>query len=1326
MIRIVLLAAIMAVVGLASAQHVVRDDWQGIQVQYSNEGLSMESISVEGRQFATLHIDGCMPSGEVGAPMLPAYSALIEVPLCKTFDIRVIGATYDTLWLDSPLLPMQPSRSKSDTARHPLVLDAKAYAIDGDMGGGYSIEPIGISRDRRLARLQFTPFSYNPVSGRLVRCLKATLEVTYVDVDQEATLSMFNRYHSPAFNSASSTINNLYPKSVNNTAPIRYLIVAHSQFRGYLDQFVQWKRRKGFITDVAYTDDPGMGTTTTAIQSYLQGQYTNATVDNPAPTYLLIVGDVDQIPPFEGTTDDDHVTDLYYTTWTTGDHLPDCYYGRFSAQNTSQLTPQIDKTLMYEQYTFADPAFLDRAVMVAGVDGGSDGDYGYTHADPAMDYAITNYINGAHGFSDVRYFKNNTSIVPSGVTNVTVASSASSMSATVRSYYNNGAGWINYSAHGGSTGWGTPSFYTSDVDQMTNVQKFGLMIGNCCLTNKFEVGTCLGESLLRKGNYCGAVGYIGGSNSTYWYEDFYWAVGIRSGIGPSMSMAYNSSNLGAYDRICHTHGESYSQWVTTQGALMMMGNMAVEGSTSGRTHYYWEIYHLMGDPSVMPYLTQADEMTLTAPSVIVFGSSQLQVTAAPYSYVALTDTATHMLQAAAYANASGQATLSLPTAMPMGTYELAVSAQQYRTAFQYINMIQPDGAFPMVSSVAPSTQLLPGDTVTLVVTIENPGNAAATSVVAHLSSDSPMLTLLTDSLVIASIAAGQQLTFSNQVLAVVDPSAEDGTMVNVSTTVDWVGCTLQSTGLMHLTICSPKPVMQLGRTAFSVLPSGTIAVDVEVGNQGHADLPASSLVLSSPTSLVQPASAVELPILHSGDTASRQLQISTDASLPTGVEIPIHLALVGDVTYAEGDIIMYIGNSYLETFEPGVDNISGWSAGSNLAWSITDDLSYEGSYSRRSSSTITHNQTSELSITFTSTISDSVGFYYSVSSENNYDKFHFFIDDEDKLTESGDVSWTHAAFPISAGSHTIKFTYAKDYSVSRGSDCAWVDMIQLPHAVRNVSFNSVDLCQNDVYVVDGDTLDTHLSGVNSFVDVASDQSVSLTDIVIHPSSNENVVAEACDSYLYSDSLYTQSCSMSALYSNIYGCDSAVALHLTIHHSSESENRIDACDSCVYNDVLYTSSCSMSTLYSSVYGCDSLVQVKIVIHPSKHVSVDATAASSYNWNGTTYTESGDYTAQFTTIYGCDSVVTLHLTIDNNTPEGIDGIENIDVQVWPNPTTGMINFGTYVDNVSIYDALGRRVAEYSGVQRVDMSMLPAGSYIVKLSIFGSEATMHILKQ
>ena len=618
---ILFLAFAMGLTLNASAQkaecfRIVSDTYEGLGLEFAFEAPVVGETEVCGQRFSTLSVDGLMPWGKDGVPALPTFSKLIEVPLCADFDVTVRGLEYDTLQLAGPVLaPMQPSRSKSDTTAPKLSYIRSIYEADMFFGNTVpEVEAIGIARDRRLARLRFTPVSYNPVSGQVAIMRRAEVKVSYRGVDSVGTQEMFRRYYSPLFNSGASSINGLYPKSVSTVAPVRYLIVANSMFRGQMDSFVQWKKRKGFITDIVYTDDAAVGSTTTSIQTYIQSQYTNATSANPAPTYVLLVGDVDQLPAFDGTTASDHITDLYYMTWTTGDNLPDCHYGRFSAQNVSQLTPQVQKTLMYEQYTFADPSFLDRAVMVAGVDGGTSGDFGYSHADPAMDYAITNYVNGAHGYADVYYFKNNTSIVPAGVTNVHVASSANSMSATVRSYYNQGAGLINYSAHGSSTSWGTPNFTTTHVSSMTNNQKFGLMIGNCCLTNKFEVSSCFGESLLRKGNYCGAVGYIGGSNSTYWYEDFYWAVGIRTSIGPNMSMAYNGANLGIYDRAFHTHGETYANWAITQGAIMMQGNMAVEASSSSRNNYYWEIYHLMGDPSVMTYLTQAAVMPLTVSS----------------------------------------------------------------------------------------------------------------------------------------------------------------------------------------------------------------------------------------------------------------------------------------------------------------------------------------------------------------------------------------------------------------------------------------------------------------------------------------------------------------------------------------------------------------------------------------------------------------------------------------------------------------------------------------------------------------------------------------
>ena len=72
-----------------------------------------------------------------------------------------------------------------------------------------------------------------------------------------------------------------------------------------------------------------------------------------------------------------------------------------------------------------------------------------------------------------------------------------------------------------------------------------------------------------------------------------------------------------------------------------------------------------------------------------------------------------------------------------------------------------------------------------------------------------------------------------------------------------------------------------------------------------------------------------------------------------------------------------------------------------------------------------------------------VSFFWSVSSEANYDFLSFWIDSAKKNQISGSVGWQQMVYSIPSGTHTIKWIYAKDSSVSRGSDCGYVDKLQI-------------------------------------------------------------------------------------------------------------------------------------------------------------------------------------------------------------------------------------------------------------------------------------------
>ena len=123
--------------------------------------------------------------------------------------------------------------------------------------------------------------------------------------------------------------------------PVKYVIVSDPMFREALQPFIKWKTKRGFNVIEAYTNDPAVGKTINSIKAYLQNLYTSATSTDPAPTFVLFVGDVAQIPAFNCG---DHVSDLYYCEYT-GDYLPEVYYGRFSANTVAELLPQINKTL---------------------------------------------------------------------------------------------------------------------------------------------------------------------------------------------------------------------------------------------------------------------------------------------------------------------------------------------------------------------------------------------------------------------------------------------------------------------------------------------------------------------------------------------------------------------------------------------------------------------------------------------------------------------------------------------------------------------------------------------------------------------------------------------------------------------------------------------------------------------------------------------------------------------------------------------------------------------------------------------------------------------
>ena len=73
---------------------------------------------------------------------------------------------------------------------------------------------------------------------------------------------------------------------------------------------------------------------------------------------------------------------------------------------------------------------------------------------------------------------------------------------------------------------------------------------------------------------------------------------------------------------------------------------------------------------------------------------------------------------------------------------------------------------------------------------------------------------------------------------------------------------------------------------------------------------------------------------------------------------------------------------------------------------------------------------------------------------------------------SGEVDWTRAAFFLSAGTHTLRFSYAKDYYADDGEDAAFVDNLILPTDATAYIYYNDTICTGAEYTVIDTTIAT--------------------------------------------------------------------------------------------------------------------------------------------------------------------------------------------------------------------------------------------------------------
>ena len=901
----------------------VSSDYQQLKASFSFSTVSAENVETPRGQFSWLSMPNTVIGGNEGDPQIPVVNELIAVPFGATPRIEITSYNTTDYRLEDfgikTIIPRQPSLRK-DQQNVPFVYNADAYQTRGlrsEPSARVSVS--GTMRGVQVGQMTIEPVSYDPVNNTLRVFNNIEVTVHFDGADAKATEDMLVKTYTPYFDILYKQLFNgravldVYDEHPDLwQAPVKMLVIANRMFENCIQDWVAWKTMKGIYVDVNYTDN--IGTSANAIKSFIQNKYAQ-----DAPTFLMIMGDKDQVAPsIASASQTSCVSDLYYSS-VDGDEFVDMFHSRLSAQTTAQMVAMLNKGMEYEQYTMPDPTYLNNALLIAGDDDG----WGITVGRPTIWYATNYYYNAEHGFSNVYEFSHGT------YTNC-------------YSYLSSGVGFANYTAHGSQTSWAGPSFTVSDVNNLTNEHKYFLAIGNCCQSGDWGYNTCFGEAMVRAENK-GAYAYIGSCPNTVWLNDYYFGVGPTSRADGTMP-SYEETGTGMYDAL----------WMddvyNTVNSMLYIGNLAGNAANAlgytmhKPTLYYWQAYHVLGDGSIMPYRVQPTANQVSHTPILPLDTDTYEVNAVPGSYVAISKDG--VLHGTALVGTTGTVQVPITPVTTVGNVTICVTAPNRIPYIQTIPATALEGAYISVDSYTPATAHV-GTNTNLSITFKNIG-AAATSgtTTVTLSAGDSNATIVTGTKTFSSLAANATTTVSGFIFRI-NQGTDDGTFVPLHYTATNGSNTWEG----NINITANEAVLEYQNMTWngSFTPGETLTLTAKFKNSGHYQASNAVATMSSPSNYI----TINTPSVNVGTIAvdeevSCQFSITIAANCPESAQIPVtfNLTANGNLS-AQGTETLK--NSCMLYFELSDSYGDGWN-GNTLTVSFDDgtasqDLTFASGYS---------------------------------------------------------------------------------------------------------------------------------------------------------------------------------------------------------------------------------------------------------------------------------------------------------------------------------------------------------------------------------------------
>lgn len=1064
----------------------------GVSLGYSIDRIDLSSFSYKDETMHSISVSGISIPNEKGMPNVPNFSRFIAIPQgaeavmkIKSYEQQIIK--------DVNIEPSLGIQAENEKPNSDYVKNEKVYSEDKFYPEKFAAVSTPTSlRGVDIVAVEISPVRYNPVTKEAIVYHNIELEVEFVGGNgQFGENRLRSPYWDPILEQNILNYNSLpvidYEKRMqawlnNRSVGYEYVIVTpnNDDWAEAANSLKEYRLSQGIITEVMRLDEMGVSTTD-QMKTWFHNAYNTWDI---APVAFLLFGDHNTnmtlgIPaetvshPYEGSC----ISDNQYAD-VTGDYLPDMVFSRLIAADGTEAAMMASKQIEYE-YTNPnmDPSSYQSPVTALGWQTErwfqlcSEVVGGYFRSKGKTPQRINCIYDGTPGSSwssatntstVVNYFgpsgRNYIPSTPSELGGWTGGTPAQIVDAI-----NAGTMLVQHRDHGYELGWGEPNFNNSHVSQLTNVGKMPFIMSINCLTGKYNYSsTCFAEAFMRRtynGQNAGAVGLLCPTEVSYSFVNDVFVWGVYDQFQPDF--------LPDYGPYASTEGNWHPAFGNVAGKYFLAQSAWPYNTSSKQITYQMFTAHC--DAFLRLYSEVPQTIEAWHQEVILSGTTSLQLSAPVGTTIAISKETLNGTELLAVANATGSIQdVEIPVQQPSTILQLVITGQNYLRYVDDIEVIAQDGPYVIFNSYNINNengQLNSGESAGMDITLKNVGTETANNITATLTSSSEFVSITNNVATVNAITAGDTYEIENQFIVNVADNIPDGTHVVFTMTCVSGGETWTS----NFDVVAHAPEFEfvsINTQEGNIMPGQNGHMVIVVKNTGSATANDANLSISSSSSKLSfETTSVEIPEMIPNETYEISATFHASSSIPLGTTYYVNYSLESGQYYVEETKPIMIG-IFTEDFETGDFSSYNWEFNS-YPWTITSANAHGGTYSAKSTNT-NNSSNGTMSVTMDITSEGEISFYYKVSSENNYDKLYFYVDDVSQGYWSGTIDWTQFSTEVTAGIHTFMWKYYKDGSVSSGSDCVWVDDIEFPPIYVEIPLQPVSNIQANIigYQVD--------------------------------------------------------------------------------------------------------------------------------------------------------------------------------------------------------------------------------------------------------------------